>query len=301
MASVDIIIATYKRHELLQKALASIAAQSFPHWRCWIAEDGESRETYDAVQPFLRDHRFVYLPGKHAGFPAVPRNRGIRQGNAPYVALLDDDDFWLPEKLEHQVGFLDKHPACALLGCNAFLWNGRGAFHEAPLQLHKKETLGKISYAELVNQNCLNCSAVMIQRDALEKSGLFNENPSLQPGQDYELWLRLGALGEVFNMREPLVICLETPSTHYKKNPDRQRKYQSFANIYSAALEGTGGKPSPLSHPKNDHLAYICQRQRDFYLAGPRFLGRLRHEMSEKIKFFLSETKSYSHTEKNIF
>jgi len=66
--NVDIIIATYKRCDLLQKALKSVANQSYPNWKCWIAEDGESTETYDAVKPFLSDNRFVYLHGAHAPF-----------------------------------------------------------------------------------------------------------------------------------------------------------------------------------------------------------------------------------------
>jgi glycosyltransferase involved in cell wall biosynthesis len=107
----------------LPEALKSVANQSYPHWKCWIAEDGESKETYEAVKPFLRDDRFVYLPGTHAGFPAVPRNRGIREGTAPYIAPLDDD-LWLPRKLENQVAFLESHSNCVLLGCNGFIGKG---------------------------------------------------------------------------------------------------------------------------------------------------------------------------------
>jgi len=94
--NVDIIVTTYKRYDLLQEALKSVANQSYPHWKCWIAEDGKSQETYEAVKPFLRDNRFAYLPGTHAGYPSVPRNRAIRQGTAPYIAPLDDDDFGCP-------------------------------------------------------------------------------------------------------------------------------------------------------------------------------------------------------------
>ena len=89
--NVDIIVATYKRYDLLQETLKSVTNQSYPYWKCWIAEDGESKETYEAVKPFLQDNRFAYLPGMHAGYPAIPRNRGIRQGTAPYIASLDDD------------------------------------------------------------------------------------------------------------------------------------------------------------------------------------------------------------------
>lgn len=288
--NVDIIVATYKRYSLLQDALRSVINQSYPHWKCWIAEDGESKETYEAVKPFLHDNRFVYLPGVHAGFPAVPRNRAIRQGIASYIAPLDDDDLWLPKKLENQVAFLSNHPDCVLIGCNAFLWKGTGDYSNSPLQLERKERLGKINYNELVNQNCLNCSAVIFRRDFVEKAGLFNEKLSPPIGEDYELWLRIGALGEIWNLPEPLVICRETPSTFYSKL-DRHDSYRAAVNVYESVLNGVGNMPSPLSYPENAHLAAACRRARDFYSAGPRFLGRLRHELQSKIKRFINFSK----------
>lgn len=282
--NVDIIVTTYKRYDLLQETLKSVANQSYPHWKCWIAEDGESKETYDAVRPFLQDNRFAYLPGEHAGFPSVPRNRGIRKGNAPYVAPLDDDDLWLPKKLERQVAFMEKHPDCVLLGCNACRWDGIGKQNESPLYFDRRKT-GKISYNYFLKQNYIIHSSSFMKRNALEKAGLYNEtfHPPIG-GEDYELFLRIGALGEIWNLSDPLVIYRETPSYHYKKNPGRNDKYKATADIYSFALMGVENIPSPLSYSENAHLAAACRRERDFYLAGPQFLGRLRHEMQSKIK-----------------
>lgn len=281
---VDVVIATYNRSDLLREALQSVRGQSYPHWRCWIAEDGTSDDTYKVVKSFLEDKRFTYLPGTHAGIPAVPRNRGIRQGCSPYIAMLDDDDIWLPTKLEKQIAFMKDHRSCVLLGSNAFHWNGKGDWSQSPLFFKRQKMLGKIDYFKLINQNCLIHSSVIIRRNAIEKSGLFSESASLQPGQDYELWLRVGALGEIWNLSEPLIVYRETPSMHYKRKPDRREKYQSFANIYQSALEGVDGRPSPLSYPENARLAAACRRERDFYLAGPRFLGRLGHDTWFKIK-----------------
>ena len=314
--NVDIIVTTYKRYNLLREALESVANQSYPHWKCWIAEDGESKETYEAVKPFLQDNRFVYLPGTHAGYPSVPRNRAIRQGTAPYIAPLDDDDFWLPKKLEHQVAFLENHPDCVLLGCNAFFWEGTGDWNNSPLYF-KKNKLGEIDYNKLLSQNCLVHSSAIFRRTTIEKTGLYNENLSPPVGEDYELWLRIGAfntaeevkskpkqhaddyelwlrtgvLGEVWNLTEPLVVYRKTPLKHYL-SLNRRDKYKAFANIYESVLNGVGNIPSPLSYPENAHLAVACRRERDFYLAGPRFLGRLRHEMQSKIKQFFNFKKT---------
>jgi glycosyltransferase involved in cell wall biosynthesis len=288
--NIDIIVTTYKRYDLLQETLKSVANQSYPHWKCWVAEDGESKETYEIIKPFLQDNRFAYLPGTHAGFPAIPRNRAIREGTAPYIASLDDDDLWLPRKLEHQMAFLESHPNCVLLGCNTFLWEGTGNWNHSPLYF-KKNMLGKINYNQLICQSCFVHSSVMLRRIAIEKSGLYSEKLSPPIGEDYELWLRIGALGEIWNLTESLVVFRKTPLTYYSKL-NRGAKYKSFANIFESVLNGVGNILSPLSYPENAHLAAACRRERDFYLAGPRFLGRLRHEMQSKIRQFFNFKKT---------
>jgi glycosyltransferase involved in cell wall biosynthesis len=280
--TVDIIVATYKRYDLLQETLKSVANQSYQRWKCWIAEDGESQETYKTIKPFLQDSRFAYLPGTHAGFPSVPRNRAIRQGNFQFIAILDDDDLWLPDKLKYQLQFLKCHPQCVALGCNAFYWNGTGNWDGSPLYF-KKEKLGKISYDKLLGQNYLIHSSLILRRDAIERSGLYSERLSSPIGEDYELCLRIGALGEIWSLPEPYVVYRQTPSTFYSKL-DRRDNYKARANILESVLQGVGNIPSPLSRPENAHIAAACRRERDFYLAGPRFLGRFRHEMPSKIK-----------------
>ena len=116
MSPVDIIIPTYNRAAILQKTLESLQKNTHQDYRCWIAEDGETRETWEAVEPFLEDRRFRYLGGRHLGIPAVSRNRAINMGTAPYIAFLDDDDLWLPEKLARQIEIMETYPDCVLLG-----------------------------------------------------------------------------------------------------------------------------------------------------------------------------------------
>jgi glycosyltransferase involved in cell wall biosynthesis len=282
---VDIVITTYNRAHILPETLWSVAAQTYPHWRCWIAEDGETEKTQEAIRPFLADARFIYAPGEHAGFPAVPRNRAIRQGNAPYIASLDDDDLWLPEKLDRQVDFLKTHPACVLVGCNTFRWNGIDPWEESPLY-YKKERLGKIDYRALLRQNYIVHSSAVLRRSALEQAGLYNEALDPPIGEDYEAWLRIAALGNIWVLPEPYVIFRQTPKTYYPKL-DRAKNYQAAARVFESALNGTGEMPSPLSHSENAPLAAACRRERDFYLAGPRFLGRFRHELMSTIRTLL--------------
>jgi teichuronic acid biosynthesis glycosyltransferase TuaG len=280
--TVDIIVATYNRIDFLSESLTSVQNQSFPHWYCWIAEDGETQEISVAAKPFLKDNRFKYLPGEHAGFPSIPRNRAIRRGKSKYVAILDDDDTWLPEKLQRQVTFLESHPNCALLGCNAIRWAGAGTWDNSPLYFNNYKE-GKVNYEAMLSQNYIVHSSAIIRRTALERAGLYNETLNPPIGEDYELWLRVGALGEIWVLAEPCVVYRESPPTYYSKL-SRTQSYKTAANIFISALKGVDNMPSPLSYPENAHLAEACQRQRDFYLRGPRFLGRFKHELASTLK-----------------
>jgi glycosyltransferase involved in cell wall biosynthesis len=281
--TVDIIIPTYNRASLLPETLKSVQAQTHEDWLCWIAEDGDSPETREAVRPFLIDKRFTYLPGKHIGYPAAPRNRAIRQGSAQFVAFLDDDDLWLPDKLEIQVKFLMHNEACVFVGTNAFRWNGNGPKENAPIY-HQKISFGLIPYEKLVQENVFIISSVLARRESLLQAGPFNETITPPIGEDYELWLRLGAMGETWMLANPLLIYRETAPSYYAKTMARKAKYQLRADIYSAALQGTADFPSPLATPEKKHYADLCRAERDFYHAGPRFMNRLRRAVSRKLK-----------------
>jgi hypothetical protein len=146
----------------------------------------------------------------------------------------------------------------------------------------------------LLHQNCFVHSSVILRRNAVEKAGLYNEKLFPPIGDDYELWLRIGALGECWNLTEPLVAFRKTPLMYYSKL-DRHDNYKAAANVFEAALSGVDGIPSPLSYPENAHLAAACRHERDFYLSRPRFLGRLRHELRTKIKNYFYSKKKWNH------
>ncbi|MBT8489908.1 MAG: hypothetical protein KJN62_02550, partial [Deltaproteobacteria bacterium] len=192
------------------------------------------------------------------------------------------DDLWLPDKLKYQVEFVQAHSQCVLVGCNAFRWSGRESWDQSSSLYFQKVPQKAIPYETQLRTNHFVQSSVMTRRAALERTGLFNEVLDPPIGEDYELWLRIGVLGEVWVMPEPYVVFRETEMTYYSKL-DRQDNYQAATSVYESALQGVSDVSSPLSYPENEHFAAACRRERDFYRAGPRFLGRFRHYMSSKI------------------
>lgn len=287
---IDIIIPTYHRYALLAEALESVRKQTYPHWECWVAEDGESERTRTTVAPFLRDKRFHYLPGPHTGTPAGPRNRALHAGKNRFVAFLDDDDIWLPEKLAQQIAYLSEHSRCVLLASNALILEGnkdyRAERERLPLYF-QKAPFGRVSYEKLVQDDWFINSAAVIRRWALKYAGVQNETLHKGPdGEDYDLWLRIGALGEMWLMPEPLMIYREMPSKHQGPESAGERRrnaYHTKYNIYRSAMQGVGEMPSPLLFPENARQERLCRSEMAFYAAGPRFLGRLRHRIGSRM------------------
>ena len=300
---IDIIIPTYHRYEILAEALKSVQAQTYAHWECWVAEDGNSEDTRAAVAPFLNDMRFHHLTGEHSGTPATPRNKALSASRAPYIAFLDDDDIWLPEKLEKQISFLENHPHCVLLGSNAFVMKENQDYQKDTLPLYFGEApFGQVPYKRLVQDDYFINSSAVIRRSALKYAGLQNEALYKGPdGEDHDLWLRVGTLGEMWLMSTPLLIYRELSSKHITPPKaaieKRRENYRVRFKIYQSALAGVGEMPSPLLFPEHDRNERLCRSEMNFYAAGPKVLGRLLHETRSTLAglFYLPPSKQKQH------
>ena len=265
MARVDIIIPTYNRATVLPETLKSVQAQTFTDWRCFIAEDGETAATRETVEPFLQDDRFVYLPGAHAGLPAAPRNRAILRGDAPFVAFLDDDDLWLPEKLEEQIRFMEQHPNCILLGSNAYIWNGAAPRDDSLPLFFSPPVSGIISVEALAETDfIINCTAI-VRRTVFSQAGLLNEAAALASVEDYEFWLRIAPLGEVWVIDRALAIYRDAPHSSVRADLTMPTTHKKLAGVFDAALRGNGTIPSPLAREGNRRRVYLFRNKRDFY------------------------------------
>ena len=230
------------------------------------------------MRPFCQDKRFIYYPGEHLGFPAAPRNRAILAGSGEYIAMLDDDDCWLPEKLQYQVDLMSKHPECAMVGVNGYTWSGQEIKREDELRLyHEKVPEGEVPLKKLLQDNCFIVSGVLIRRSSLIKSGLFNTyiNPPL--GEDYELWLRLAATGSLWFLVKPLLYFREVPGDkYYGHQLTKEESYKWKAEILSMALEGCQGC-QPFHEPQNKNLHKKVTKKMHRLEAGPGLPGLLKY------------------------
>jgi glycosyltransferase involved in cell wall biosynthesis len=199
MDLVSVVIPTYNSAVYLVEAVRSVLAQTYPHVESLIVDDGSTDGTPAAVQPF--GERVRLFQQDRAG-PSVARNRAILHARGTYLAFLDADDVWLPAKLARQVDFLNRHPEVVLCYTDYCRGPGGSAAGESQLKHHVHPGLGDAFYP-LFRNNFIHTSSVVVRRDALARSGLFD--PSLRGSEDIELWLRLACLGPFGAVEEVLV------------------------------------------------------------------------------------------------
>jgi glycosyltransferase involved in cell wall biosynthesis len=180
---VSVIIPTYNRAALLTEALVSVTAQTFRDFEILVVDDGSTDET-----PANLAHCQGAKVLRH------PARRG------EWLAFLDSDDLWLPEKLARQMAYLEKRPGLLLCQTDE-TWVRRGVRVNKPLSHRKKA--GRIFLPSL--ERCMvSPSAVILHRRLLNDFGGFDED--LPAAEDYDLWLRLTWRFEVGLVEEPLII-----------------------------------------------------------------------------------------------
>ncbi len=185
---ISIVIPTYNHAHFLRTALDSIRAQTFGDWEAIVVNNYSEDDTIAVVESY-DDPRIRLVNFANHGIIAAARNYGLSLTQAPFVAFLDSDDFWYPEKLER---CMDKLAQGYDLVCHAEVWLGpderRRTVHYGPEARATYESL-------LLDGNCISTSAVVVRRQWLERAGCFSVQPEFVTAEDYELWLKLARYG----------------------------------------------------------------------------------------------------------
>lgn len=207
MTTVSVVIATWNRSVLLERAIRSALGQTHPPLEVLVCDDGSTDDTEQLVRS-IGDSRVVWLPGERAGRPAVPRNRGIAASRGEWVAFLDDDDVWLPEKLEKQLEQLQDS------GCRAACTHALATDDLSGTDAYRLGWAGPLlSFQDLLQGNRVICSTAMIHTSLLTCVHGFPEAADLASMEDYALWLRVATVTEFSFLAEPLVTYTDAPQT----------------------------------------------------------------------------------------
>lgn len=179
----SVIIPTYNRRQLLTKAIDTVLAQTFDDFELIIIDDGSTDDTKEVVADY-DDQRIQYFYQENQG-PAAARNLGLKHVQGEWIAFLDSDDWWLPQKLQRAVDYIEKCPDIKIFHTEE-VWYRRGKLLEQKKK-HKKPD-GYV-YQKALPLCCISISTAVVHRSILEEAGGFDE--SFEACEDYDLWLRL--------------------------------------------------------------------------------------------------------------
>lgn len=192
---VSVIVPHYNRCDLLEAIVQSVAGQTYRPIELIIIDDG-SQSPPENLPDSLLGINIRLLKRKHCGKPGLVRNVGIRAANGKYIAFLDSDDLWFPEKLQNQVEILESDSSVDLVHGNAV------SSTEEKKELYIDATLDSmaLSYIGLLKRNYILTSSVVARRELFTTE----EFLGLRSAQDYEMWLRLGKNHKFTYLPEPL-------------------------------------------------------------------------------------------------
>jgi glycosyltransferase involved in cell wall biosynthesis len=201
---VTIVLPAFNRLQYLRPSVDSVLAQTFSDWELIIADDGSEGEAAAYLAALADPPRIQVLRLSHVGNPGAVRNAALRAARGDYIAFLDSDDLWLPEKLAIQIASLRAHPLRSW-GHTAFtVIDGSGS----PLTGTQARAwpsdegwvLEKLIRMELV----IAPASVVVRRQALEQLGGFDV--AQRACEDYDLWLRLARLSEIDGVAQTLTL-----------------------------------------------------------------------------------------------
>ena len=213
---VSIVIPTLGRQRLLKRALHSVIQQTYTHWEAVVAGNSTQGQVRDIVASFA-DPRIRYVDASSCKGPAAARNVGIKRARGELVAFLDDDDWWLPLKLELQVErFISSQEPLGIVFCGHVRVDETGRI----LRLVHPEESEKLLW-RLLHENYIPPSTAVVRRDALEAIGLFDER--LYGAEDRDLWIRLAKEHPIVALDESLVV-LSVHQSNISKEAQRMAR-----------------------------------------------------------------------------
>ena len=200
--AVSVILPTYNRAAILERAVRSVLAQTFRDLELIVVDDGSSDDTPLRMRA-ISDPRLIYLQQPRSGSAAIARNTGVRAARAALLAFQDSDDEWLVDKLRRQVDTLQAAPAQTGLVCGGYIIlprSGAPSYMGADVRMQRGDW-----GADNIYDFCFITPTWLVRRSALEAVGMFDEQmPNLE---DWELSFRLfrQAVG-IVAMNQPLVL-----------------------------------------------------------------------------------------------
>jgi teichuronic acid biosynthesis glycosyltransferase TuaG len=186
---VSVIMPNYNGARFIGAAIESVMAQTYPNWELLVTDDGSKDDSRDIIAGYAaKDARVKLLETtfkKVVNGPAAARNTSIQAAKGRFIAFLDSDDEWLPEKLEKQVAFMIEKGAAL-----SYHWYVTMDETGAETGGHHSPHYTKRSYRQMLNENVIGCLTSMYDSEKLGGKEFIDMSPD-DPFADFSLWLKI--------------------------------------------------------------------------------------------------------------
>lgn len=179
---ISVITPAYNAERFIEDAINSVLRQTYTHWEMIIVDDCSTDRTREIIKLYLRkDTRIKLIELKNNSGPAVARNVAFEHARGRYLAFLDADDQWMPEKLEKQLNFMQERQI-------AFSFTKYIKIKESNTETHSVVHIPDyVTYKQLLKHNVIGCLTVMLDTEMIGEVKMVN----MRSRQDYALWLTL--------------------------------------------------------------------------------------------------------------
>jgi len=229
---ISIILPTFNHAKFLKKAVESVVNQSYIHWELIIVDNNSTDNTIDIVKSYS-DKRIKYFKIQNYGVIAASRNLGISKAKGSWIAFLDSDDWWTPDKLIKCVKYLDNN-TFDLIYHDLFLVSkpNQSIFKK----LAKSRNLNSPIFEDLIlNGNGILNSSALVRKDLLQRVGLLSCDLNKITWEDYDCWLRISKKTNQFHyIKETLGYYWAAGGN--MTNPDRD--LENANSIYNCYIKG---------------------------------------------------------------
>lgn len=257
--TVSVVIAAFNAARWIGETLDSVLAQTYRDFEVIVIDDGSTDETADVVALYGR--KVHYFHRENGGQPSA-RNVGIRAARGSYIAFIDADDLWLPNKLELQMKLLTVRRHLAWVYSDAFYYDTESrSVRKTASQLNKMFD-GDI-LRQLLMGNFIPSPTPVIKKEVFDIIGYFDESPLLRIGEDWNMWLKIAAKYIIGYIPQPLAM-VRCHATSMIGSMDLSVSFQSELRMVEQAVSRD---PVHLTAIRKSALAKVYINAAQYMLA----------------------------------
>lgn len=263
---VSVVITSYKRErKYIEEAINSVKSQTYPYIEIIVVDDnGEDARFSNELRNICSESGVLYLKNFQNMGAQYSRNIGIINSHGAYVAFLDDDDIWMPEKIEKQLAlFTDSE--VGMVFCDGYSFEDGNLDHKWEFREASIYDRPISSRLELFNDYIGSTSQSLIRKECFAKVGLFDVD--MPARQDYEMWLRICRYYKVVGCPERLLMYRSHPGERISTN------WKKCLNSYQLVLEKHKKEYDRFSYGKSK----IILRMFDWSIKGKRYLKAMKY------------------------